>query len=185
MEDGKGKAEDGRRRKMVVQSPSSILRFPSSVSRWAPVLLWTAGIFYFSSRPDPLAFLPSSPATGRGIDVENLAHMGEYAGLAALLYRALAGRQQTSRDTKPPTRGDPLPGADLSPERGAIALAFSMALAYALADELHQSLVPGRDGEVLDIGYDVVGMVVAMGGVWLRGRFLAAKANARGPASRE
>ena len=154
--------------------------------RWASVFLWMAGIFYFSSRPDPLGFLPSSPSAGRGIDIENLAHIGEYAGLAALLYRALAGRRQTSRDTKPPARGNPhTPGADLPPERRTFAISFAMALAYALADELHQSLVPGRGGEMVDIGYDVVGMVAALGPIWLRGRFLTSKANARRLASRE
>jgi VanZ family protein len=56
------------------------------VQRWAPVFIWMAGIFYFSSRPEPLGFLPSP--TQRG-PVGKVAHFGEYAGLAALLHRAL------------------------------------------------------------------------------------------------
>jgi len=68
------------------------------VERWGPVLVWMVGIFYFSSRPDPLGFLCSGQDT---VGVDKLAHMGEYAGLAALLYRALTGRQKAARDKWP------------------------------------------------------------------------------------
>lgn len=181
MEDGKRKMEDGRRRKTVVHSPSSIPRL--SVSRWVPVLLWIAGIFYFSSRPNPLGFLPSS---GNRRGAGEAAHFLEYAGLAALLYRALAGGQKTARDTEHPARDNPhTPGPDPPPRRRAFALSFAMALAYAVSDELHQSLVPGRGGEIVDVGYDVAGIAAALGFIWLRGRFLTSKANARRLASRE
>ena len=161
---------------MVVHSPSSILRLPSSVSRWSPVLLCMAGIFYFSSRRDPLGFLPSSP--GHGIDIGNLAHISEYAGLAALFYRALTGGQQTARDTERLARGNPhTPGSNPPPGRRAFALSFALALGYAVLDEWHQNLVPGRGGQLVDVGYDVAGMAAALGLIWLRGRFLASKAN--------
>ena len=127
-----------------------------------------AGIFHFSSRPDPLGFLPS---VNEVADIGNLAHIGEYAGLAALLYRALTGRQQAARDTENPVRDNPHPpGSDPSPGRRAFALSFAMALAYAVSDELHQSLVPGRGGQPVDVGYDVAGMAAALGLIWLRER---------------
>ena len=179
MENGKGKGEAGR--SFVFHSPSSV--FHSCVSRWAPVLLWTAGIFYFSSRPDPLGFLPSS---GHDIDISKLAHIGEYAGLATLLYRALTGGQKAARDTEHPDRDSPhTPGSDPLPARRAFALSFAIALAYAVSDELHQNLAPGRGGKLADVGYDAAGMAAALGLIWLRGRFLASKANARRLASRE
>ena len=154
------------------------------VERWGSVFFWMAGIFYFSSRSDPLSFLPSS---GQGIvDIDKLAHMGEYAGLAILLYRALTSDQQAARDTEHPARDNPhTPGSNPPPGRRAFALSFAMALAYAVSDELYQSLVPGRGGELVDVGYDVTGMAAALGLIWLRGRFLASKANARRLASRE
>jgi len=41
------------------------------------------------------------------------------------------------------------------------------ALAYAILDELHQELVPGRGFELADIGYDMLGMVAALGVMWI------------------
>ena len=200
-ERGEGRSErekmEDEGRKTVVHSPSSILRFPLSVFRWAPVLLWMAGIFHFSSRPNPLGSLPSSE---NGIDIGNLAHIGEYAGLAILLYRALeehgsggAGEQGRVTEGKPAHNPEPTHApqplctsaqkAAVGPQRSAVVLAI--ALAYAILDELHQELVPGRGFGLTDIGYDLAGMMVALGLIWLRGRFLASKANARRPASGE
>ena len=139
-----------------------------SVSPWVPVLLWIAGIFYFSSRPDPLGFLPSSGQ--RIVDIDKLAHMGEYAGLTVLCYRALAGGQQGVKDTKQPAGNPHTPQSDPPPGRRALALSFALALAYAVLDELHQSLVPGRGGQPVDVGYDVAGMAAALGLIWLRER---------------
>lgn len=108
-----------------------------------------AGIFYFSSRPDPLNFLPSS---GHAVNIDKLAHIGEYAGLVALLHRAL--REQ----------GGP---SALRPHLCAPAL---LALAYALLDEFHQELVPGRGFQLADVGYDLAGIIAALGLIWVRGR---------------
>ena len=109
-----------------------------------------AGIFYFSSRPDPLGSLPSS---GRSIDIERLAHIGEYAGLTALLHRAL--REQGS-------------GGDLSSAPPHLCTPALIALAHAFLDELHQELTPGRGFELDDIGYDLVGIITALGLIWVR-----------------
>ena len=61
---------------------------PSSptLRRWAPVVLWAAVIFAFSSIP--------SLGTGLGtwdLLLRKLAHVAEYAVLGALLVRALGG----------------------------------------------------------------------------------------------
>ena len=166
----------------LVLSPVEVFGIPSPVSRWAPVLLWMTAIFYFSSRSDPLGFLPSSEdGIEDGIDIDKLAHIGEYAGLATLLYRALTGGQQPVRDTEHsaprnphPPRSAPHnphpPRFDPPSRRRAFALSFALALAYAVLDELHQNSVPGRGGELADIGYDLAGVIAALGLIWMRGR---------------
>jgi hypothetical protein len=125
-------------------------------------------IFYFSSRPNPLGFLPSSRHTG-GID--KLAHVSEYAGLAALLHRALrerggrgAGEKGSTGDKERGRRGE---GEKSPPHLCTSAL---IAFAYAVLDELHQELAPGREFELADIGYDLAGVIAALGLIWIRDR---------------
>jgi hypothetical protein len=132
---------------------------------WAPVFIWMAGIFYFSSRPDPLDFLPSS---GHGIDIDKVSHIGEYAGLAALLYRALSSDKGVDREkgeSEAEGQGDT---SALLHRRRRLEVVFALALAYAILDELHQELVPGRGLELADIGYDLAGIVAALGLIWVR-----------------
>ncbi|HEY76474.1 MAG TPA: hypothetical protein G4O00_09880 [Thermoflexia bacterium] len=69
---------------------SAASRWGDAAYRWGPVLLWMAGIFIFSSLSRPLGPLSDTPYGGL---VGRLCHVAEYAGLAALLYRAvLPGR---------------------------------------------------------------------------------------------
>jgi hypothetical protein len=132
---------------------------------WAPVFIWMAGISFFSSRSDPLDFLPSS---GRGNGIGNLAHIGEYAGLAALLHRALSSNKEVDRENGgseiEERRDTPAP----LHRRRRLEVVFALALAYAVLDELHQELAPGRGFELADIGYDLVGIVAALGLIWRR-----------------
>ncbi len=51
--------------------------------------------------------------------------------------------------------------------RKAAISAFGLAFLYALTDEYHQSLVPGRDASLVDIGVDALGAAL---GVWWRRR---------------
>jgi VanZ family protein len=147
------------------------------VQDWAPVLLWMAGIFYFSSRHAPLGFVPASP--GQRVSVGKMAHFVEYAGLAILLYRALAGRQQQIADSPEQEKGSnldnqiPMAKAVIGPQRSVVSSAepsvvvFTIAFAYAILDELHQEFVPGRGFDLFDIGYDLAGMTAALGLIWL------------------
>jgi len=143
-----------------------LLRRSRLMRYWAPVFIWMAGIFYFSCRPDPLDFLPSS---GHGINIDRLAHITEYAGLAALLHRAL--RKQGSRGAREPGSK----GAEEQGSQGEFSSApphprtpALIALVYAILDELHQELVPGRGFQLADIGYDLAGIIVALGLIWVR-----------------
>ena len=121
----------------------SSFHLPLPVSRWTSVFIWMAGIFYFSSRRAPLDFLPSS---GHGIDIERLAHIGEYAGLAALFHRALSNSR--GGDWEKGREGDFPPAQKASQH---LCIPALIALAYAVLDELHQELTPGRGFELADI----------------------------------
>ena len=88
--------------------------------------------------------LSSIPDLGTGLGgwdlaLRKIAHAAEYAVLGALLFRAL-GRELT---------------------------AVAIGIAYAVTDEVHQAFVPGRQGAVLDVLVDAVGVLV---GVYVLGR---------------
>jgi VanZ family protein len=74
-----------------------------------------------------------------------IAHFSEYAVLAALWIWALA-----------PALGRPALGA-----------AAAIAFLYAISDEIHQSHVPGRDSDPVDVLVDTVGIATA---TWLSAR---------------
>lgn len=103
------------------------------------------GIFVFSSLSAPLGPATGSPwseAVGR------LAHVGEYAGLALLLYRAIRpGRREAS----------------------ALTLALVATVAYAVSDEAHQHVVPGREASLFDLALDTMGGAMALVTWWAWG----------------
>ena len=57
---------------------------------------------------------------------------------------------------------------------------IGLAVAYALSDEYHQTFVPGRDGNLLDVAVDGAGACVAM----LLNRWLACRRALSGPGPR-
>ncbi len=87
---------------------------------------WMAVIFALSS-------VPGTAVPSRFGEV---AHVGVYALLGALLYAAV---RSTRRDLR------------------AAATAVLLAAAYAVTDELHQAFVPGRMPDIADWGLDVLG----------------------------
>jgi VanZ family protein len=95
--------------------------------------------------------LSSVPDLGTGLGgwdlvLRKIAHAGEFAVLGALLVRAT----------------------------GRTWLAFALGVLYAVSDEVHQSVVPGRLGSPLDVAIDAAGVAVGIA-VWhgLRRRRLA------------
>src|SRR5262245_4291115 len=72
-----------------------------------------------------------------------LAHLSEYAILAALWLRAFVR------------------GRNLTP-RSAGLLALAISVAWALLDELHQSFVPSRSASLADVLVDTVGALIAL-----------------------
>lgn len=121
---------------------------------WLPVLMWAGVIFYLSS----------VPALGTGLPwlwdllLRKLGHITEYAILMYLLGRALRAQGLALRHV--------------------LILSTLLALAYAVGDEYHQSLVAGRVGSVKDVAIDGIGMLAAL--LYL-GRRAASQPLAQGP----
>ena len=108
---------------------------------WLPPLAWMLLIFGFSAQPD----LPHAPGPWLDTLLKKLGHALAYGVLAWLYQRAL--RQRSSEGHVPITLR---------------IVSVSLAVIYALSDEYHQTLVPGRDGNLLDVAVDGVGACGAM-----------------------
>jgi VanZ family protein len=92
-------------------------------------------IFWLSSRAVPSRLDPLLP--------DKIVHACVYAGLSALLVRALAG------------------GWRGTISMGQAAAAAALAALYGMSDELHQSFVPARDADMMDLLADTIGAIVA------------------------
>ena len=109
-------------------------------------------IFYLSSlttieQPGPLGGLPQ---------VDKLEHSGEFFLLGLLL--SLAFQYTPS----------------LTVRRTSWALAILVAVLYAVSDEMHQLLIPGRSTDALDLLADTAGIALAsLLGEWFRERRVA------------
>ncbi len=111
-----------------LSSPAVSIR-RSALATWGPVVLWAAVIFAFSSMPSGTHDL-----AWWELLLRKLAHVTEYAILAALLCRAL-------RSVLP---------------------AVAIASLYAVSDEVHQTFVEGRLGTPRDVAIDLVGILVGV-----------------------
>jgi VanZ family protein len=150
------------------------LNRPSAALWWGITLAWAALVFYLSTQtfgPNTsrallawtlnLLHLPVSRGTFgllHGL-FRGLAHLVEYAILALLVYGLRVEKQR-----------------ELWRPRWA-AFCLAVAAAYALTDELHQSLVPGRHASLLDCGLDATGAALAMLIPYTRGRLSILKSN--------
>lgn len=132
---------------------------------WLPVMVWMGGIYWGSSQP--LLPGPLSSPSWQGLLLRKTVHFVEYTVLATLLWRALVNTYPPQTKVKHSERSDP-PPATLWSRRWSFPLAFVIALLYAIFDEWHQSLVPGREARLLDVGIDMVGAVLAFGYVGWR-----------------
>jgi VanZ family protein len=131
---------------------------------WVPALLWMISIFFINSQPIPdiVQHLPKVNGLGLGnpatssdsihIDIPwfALAHLGEYAGLTFwIVFGMLDGKIG-----RPAALGSVLGRAVL------------LALFVALMDEVYQIGVPGRHFQWVDLGMDLMGMLLAGAGVF-------------------
>lgn len=109
---------------------------------WGPVLMTMAAIFAASARSD---LRPPDGIT----DMQ--AHSAGYAGLGALVTRALTGGF----------------GARVSWVRALSAVAITTG--YGGTDEWHQSFVPGREADLRDVWADALGAMAGTAGCWAWG----------------
>jgi VanZ family protein len=116
---------------------------------WAPVLVYAATIFYFSSLSKPDEELP---AFVRDLS-DKLLHVAEYGILGALWYRAFRWASGPRIATS------------------AVLLAVIAGSLYGMTDEVHQALVPMRETSVLDWIVDTVGSLIGAWGLsWIEQR---------------
>lgn len=105
--------------------------------RWLPPLIWMGMIFIVSAQPT----LPSVPGRWDSL-LKKTMHALAYGVLTGLTMRALRGYWS---------------------DEGLIRLfSVGLAVAYALSDEYHQTFVPGRNGNLIDVAVDAVGIAGAI-----------------------
>ncbi|HKA24557.1 MAG TPA: VanZ family protein [Candidatus Eisenbacteria bacterium] len=102
---------------------------------WFPVLLYIVLIFTVSSIPN--LRIPNFPGLS-----DKLVHACEYGVLGFLMVRALRG---TTMATSVP----------------AALVAILFGLTVALADELYQAYIPGRQSDPLDFAADSAGLAIS------------------------
>jgi len=132
--------------------PRPVLEF---LACWLPAV-GLMGLIFLLSAQSSLGG-PGEPGTLLNHLVAKAAHVGVYATLTWLLWRALHRTLRVARGRRP---------------AGRVAFtAFALAALYGLGDELHQAFVPGREANLLDVGLDA-GAALAMVCwlAWVRGR---------------
>ena len=130
--------------------------------RWGPALGLMIVIFIFSAQPRGTMLVPDFKAWDFAI--KKTAHVIEYALLAALMLRGARGE---------------------SPLRPAHWLwAAALTLLYALTDEYHQTFVAGREGHLVDVGIDAVGVTIGLTLRYWRTRALLPSPNKSEPRRR-
>jgi len=112
---------------------------------WLPVLVWMGVIFGFSALPI------NHEAQFSWLDFifKKTAHVTEYAILYFLVYRAWSSQGKI-------------------PTTKIFISSLIFSFFYALSDEWHQTLTPGREGRLRDVGFDSLGMLLSL--TWLRSK---------------
>lgn len=107
---------------------------------WGPAVCLMVAIYLVSESSYPPRLLVSVS------DVA--AHAVAYAALAAAMLRGLAGARRSGVTV------------------GTVILAVALATAYGVADEIHQSYVPGRSPELRDVAVDALGATAGAVAGW-------------------
>ena len=121
--------------------------------RWLPPILWMGLLFFSSSRRN----LPSpvEPDTLAGILFWKTAHVVEYAILGGLLLRAF--------------------NSGSSPAKREGVWSWAISSLFGLSDEYHQTLIPGREGQLVDVAIDSFGALLGLLLTWWLYRIRARK----------
>lgn len=105
---------------------------------WLPVVIYMSLIFYLSS-------IPGTYVTTKISINDKILHIIEFFGLAFLLYRCF-----NTAENKNVKKHEYL-------------LAIALAVLYAISDEFHQSFVPGRAADIIDVIADSIGAISIIG----------------------
>lgn len=104
------------------------------LSLWTPVVAYLAFIYLVSAQES---------VPGAAMFSDKLLHVVGYAPLALFAMRAFHGGIQ-------------------APRTGPTVAAGALVAAWAISDEIHQSFVPGRSSEVLDVVADIAGFALTV-----------------------
>jgi VanZ family protein len=91
------------------------------------------------------------------------AHVAEYAVLAVLLWAAI--RKTLPQNSRPW-------------HASRVALVIGFAFLYAASDEMHQAMVPNREGRFQDVLIDITGASLGLFALWLFWKWRARRSNA-------
>ena len=116
------------------------------IKYWLPVLIWCIIIFYLSNTPNLNSGLGSWD-----LILRKIAHITEYSILTILLWRAFKFHNI----------------------RRIYNWSGSLAILYAISDEVHQSFIPTRNASIYDVLIDVAGVILA---IWLIHRISSSRA---------
>lgn len=127
------------------ETPSS---FPKKISTWLnaflPPLLWAALIYTLSAQSS----LQSIESSTLDFFFKKMAHITVYAVLFTLMHRGFSLVLPKAVISRFPASHWLLP--------------VLIVACYAVSDEFHQSFVPGRYPTLKDVGFDLLGVLIAL-----------------------
>ena len=103
-------------------------------------------IFVLSNQPG----LHASNDPGVDLPLRQVAHIVVYAVLTTLLGWAMTGSR--------------------TPSRRVIVVAGTLAFLYGITDEWHQTFVPSRTGQAVDLVWDGIGVIIGAALLWVVAR---------------
>lgn len=113
------------------------------VNRWFPVFIWMGVIYIVSSISNPYIVIPETVGVSDEL-IGRFSHVIEYSILAFLAVRALGLEASKVKELR------------------VLVYSFLISLAYSFLDEIHQSFVPRRTFQILDLSFDFFGILIGL-----------------------
>ncbi len=110
---------------------------------WFPSIIIASAIFILSSRPR----VSITEKTFIDFIIFKTGHIIEYGVFFVANFRAVKNSLFANK-------------------LKAVWVAFIITIIYAFSDELHQTLVPTREGRLRDVGFDTIGATLALFFIW-------------------